>query len=1047
MTGGLVRPIRVLLKVMERFEPTAEQEQVIRHRGSHALVFAGPGTGKTETLARRFASLVADDSLDPSAILVLTFSRRAADQMLERIVQRLEERRHAGLAVSELFVNTFHSFCARLLDGDGPRFRERNLLTPVKERLLFKRVAARVPLESFDPAVRSSPAFAADALNLIAQLKGQGMTPADVEATAGSDARLRDIAALYRALDVDRTRLALSDFRDLVADAVAALGLVESPGSRWLRDRGGFRHILVDEFQDSDKLQLRILEILAGPERMRERPDPEICFVGDFNQSIYRFRGATPENIETVRKTFACIELTLHTNRRSAQAILDVANATPQLEPESLTQAEDASKPGSIALLRAADPDAEVALVCDEIAARIEAGTPARAIAVLLRVTEPYQSAIVAGLDVRGVPVAARPTAGFLADPLIGATLTALRLLAFEGTASDQTEREQDLERALWTRLLTNPVIGFRAVSVRMAFDAARRDHVSNVMAALRRYPPDGVRPFAEIASAWQRVLRETKGADAASALSTIARELDLLGPVRDARAPAGFDLHGSPARLGALAEAARDMCATERALSGRRVEPAQLVDDIGELAGLLADPAEAPPAEADGVRVMSIHAAKGLEFDCVIVPQAIDGVLPQRQRGHALLSNASVRALHARGAALFAESSEAYREECSLWYVALTRARREGLVTAPLADRDDIEQPLSLFARGIRVDSTGAKAPALQTPARTSAVQAPVLQPRRAIRHAVDHLSPSTVDEFLKCPRRFFYHNVLRLTPDHDEESTLLGSMLHQVLKAFHEQYRDFSTPGDIEALRATWRAALREALDEEAPKAAAQNNLQLESSFFRYLRAQADHHLDNYANRLACEARDAPFAVLASEQRLTGDIGGVAFTGRADRIDRLQSGGLAIRDYKSGRLYALCANAVRQALDRLEAGETLAGDAPAGLNLQLLMYMPAVETLYGERVAKLEYIYFGGKDREDEDLFVDDIAVLDDPDSVAGRRPEKFLMRSDIERAQRDIAAAVARTCAEGSLEAFATALSQETCKFCGFVRACTGAGTVAS
>src|SRR5579864_6843728 len=96
---------------MKQFDPTPEQRTVIEHRGSHSLVFAGPGTGKTETLARRFASLAVDDGIDPSAILVLTFSRRAAAQMRERILLRLRERNNGReLAVSELFVKTFHSF-------------------------------------------------------------------------------------------------------------------------------------------------------------------------------------------------------------------------------------------------------------------------------------------------------------------------------------------------------------------------------------------------------------------------------------------------------------------------------------------------------------------------------------------------------------------------------------------------------------------------------------------------------------------------------------------------------------------------------------------------------------------------------------------------------------------------------------------------------------------------------------------------------------------------------------------------------------------------
>ncbi|HXM19125.1 MAG TPA: ATP-dependent DNA helicase [Candidatus Tumulicola sp.] len=1036
---------------MERFEPTAEQLRVIAHRGSHALVFAGPGTGKTETLARRFASLVADDHLDPSAILVLTFSRRAADQMLERIVQRLEERRGAGLAVSELFVNTFHSFCARLLDGDGPRFRERNLLTPVKERLLFKRVAERVPLRSFDEEVRTSPTFATDALNLIAQLKGQGMKPADVDAAAGSDPRLRDIATMYHAMNEDRARLELSDFRDLVADALDALRSPDTPAARWLRDRGGFRHILVDEFQDSDILQLELLKMLAGPEPQREHPNPEICFVGDFNQSIYRFRGAAPENISSAQRIFACRELELSTNRRSAQAILDVANATPQLDPKSLTTAEDQAVQGSVALARPADPGAEVELICNEIAARIHAGIPAREIAVLLRVTEPYQSDIVAGLDARGIPVAARPIAGFLADPVIGAVLTAMRLLALDEPTPEQNERDREVEHALWTRLLTNPVIGFRAVGVRMAFDAARRDHLSGALPALHRYPPDGVRPFRQFARAWERVVKDARDADAASVLLVIARELDLLRPVREETAPAGFDLRASPARLGALAEAARDMVATERALSGKVVEPARLIADIAELSGLVADPAEAPPADADGVHVMSIHAAKGLEFDCVIVPQALDGTLPQRERGHALLPHASVQALRRHGSALFAEPSEVNREECSLWYVALTRARREVLVTAAAADRDDIELALSPFAYGIPMSIPGAKAPALHEESAGAKAPAPQItepevQPRRPVRRAIERLSPSMVSTFLICPRRFFYHYVLRLKPEMDKEVTLLGKLLHRTLAAFHLDERSFAARDDFGALRAAWRTKLIDLLEREMREAAVELRLPLDAGFLRYTRAAAERHLDEYAAWLEQEARSRPFTVQATELELDGAIAGVAFHGLADRVDRLESGGLVIRDFKASRRHGFLAKTLRQAFERLDTGEPLAGDVPTGLNLQLPLYMALAEEKYGERVVRVQYVYFRGKSKQEGALLVDDVQVLDDAERGAGLEPELFLTRAEIAQAVDAIAAAIARDLAAGRLEAFATASDESTCRWCDFKDACTGAGTVA-
>jgi len=111
---------------MESFEPTEEQRKVIDIRRSHVLVFAGPGTGKTETLARRFASLVHDDGVRAGSILVLTFSRRAADGMRQRVVQRLRERSGGAIAVPVLHVYTFHGFCSRLIQGDRPAARPAN---------------------------------------------------------------------------------------------------------------------------------------------------------------------------------------------------------------------------------------------------------------------------------------------------------------------------------------------------------------------------------------------------------------------------------------------------------------------------------------------------------------------------------------------------------------------------------------------------------------------------------------------------------------------------------------------------------------------------------------------------------------------------------------------------------------------------------------------------------------------------------------------------------------------------------------------------------
>jgi RecB family exonuclease len=801
---------------------------------------------------------------------------------------------------------------------------------------------------------------------------------------------------------------------------------------------------LVDEFQDSDKLQLQLLERIAGEDRARERATPEICFVGDFNQSIYRFRGATPENIAAARDEFRCSVLTLRTNRRSAHAILDVANRTPKLNPDSLTTAEDPALLGSVRLELAYSPDAEVARVCEFVETRIAAGTPAREIAVLLRVSEPYTSRIVAGLDARGIPVAARPAAGFLEDPAVGAVLTALRLVG-------DVENE-----SLWTQLLTNPVIGFRAISVRMAFDAARRASLRNPIKALQANPPVGLRLFDDFLAAWRRVEREARRADAATLIASITREFDLLGPVRTGKTPPGWDPRSSPARLGVLAEAAADLEATSRALGAGRVSPARFVADIEEIAGLLSDPADVPPLESDGVRVMSIHAAKGLEFDVVVVPQALDGVLPQRERGHALLPPASLSALRKISPTLFAGEDEALQEECSLWYVALTRARREVLVTAAQADADDIELPLSPFARLIgppalvsangdarsggteldpdRVSSSRSRPETLQV---TAGVQT-----RRPLTHTVEFLTPSTIEKYLACPRRFFYGQVLRLAPEIDDEVTLLGNLIHRVLARFHEDERDFTNADDLNARRARWQPALLALIDEFAPAAAQRAGVPFDSNFMRYELALARSYIAKYIEVLADEVVTQPFTVLACEFAVDSDIAGVRLRGRADRVDRLASGGLAIRDYKSGASNAKTAPAVRAALNALDKGEAVAGDAPEGLNLQTLLYIPGVEAEFGEPVVHVEYLYFRGKRHESKAIVKDTIEIAETGSlSEAG-----MLTRAEVARVQTDLAASVARALADGSVSAFSTALDVQTCRYCDFVHACPGALMVA-
>lgn len=1017
--------------MLDLFPPTDQQRAVIDQRGANLLVLAGPGTGKTETLARRFASLVADD-IGAHQILVLTFSRRAADEMRDRVLLRLRQSRGARLAVSELFVKTFHSFCGRLLDGDRVRARDRSLLTPVKERLLWRRLMrdGGIAFESFESSVAESAQFATDCLNLIAQLKGRGIEAPRVAALARDDKRLRDLALVYRRMEEQRLALDLHDYRDLVNEAERALRDASSAASAWLRS-AGFRHVLVDEFQDSDRMQLELLE------RMRTAisPEPCFCFVGDTNQSIYRFRGASPDNVERARERFDCQVLELHDNRRSAQAILDVANADATLDEASKTAAADATRQGSVRFERPRTVEDEVECIRDAVIRKVESGTDPSAIAVLLRQTRPYQELVIEALREAGVPVAAQPTAGFHADGLIDATLTALRLLAAPRDIS------------LWQRLLVNPIVGYRPIDVRLAFDAGRRDGVADPHNMLARTPPSGVRPMGEFLKAWRQCRDAYARGGPRELLATIARELDLLRPVREQVPVEGFDLRASPARLDSLLEAAADY--EELAARGRlSAACAEFVANLDETIGLLADANQPPPAATGGVRVISIHAAKGLEFDFVAIPQLIEGILPASVRPNRLLPEPSLDKLRRDAADIFADDDAARTEEHSLWYVALTRARSEILVTAARVDDEGVDLQPSSFTRPLEDklplgghwqvapddfgtatfqspaagEDQGAMFPSPATEAEVPAIVLPI-----------ESLSPTGIARFISCPRRFFYEYVLCL-PRHGDDATRYGQLLHELLGRFHEIETDFESEKDTRALIARCKRTLRKifpARDEAGTAPLA-----------RFESEDLERKLDEYVETLVAQASSQPFRVLARELPVTSSLDRLTIHGRVDRVDRLTNGELVIRDYKAGRSHGPLATALRRAFQRIDSGKQLFGDAPKGLNLQTLLYVPGVEARFGGRVRAIEYVYFRGRRADDNHVLFERTEIVDSPDSQTSK---DVLTRADVERGRRDIALRIARLCSDGAMTSFPTTVDEQQCAFCDFERICPGAGAI--
>jgi ATP-dependent DNA helicase UvrD/PcrA len=258
------------------FDLNAEQIEAVHHEDGPMLILAGAGTGKTRTITARIAWLIAQ-GVDPARILAVTFTNKAAREMKERIAGMVESNQAKLVSAS-----TFHALCLRMLRSGAQRlgykanfsvFDESDQLVLIKK--IINRVSARD--EKLDPQL---------AKNFISKAKNNGWTARDEETLVG---------AVYRRYQQELRALNAMDFDDLLVQAVRLLSESDEVRDKW---RAKVRHLLVDEFQDTNRLQFELVGQLASGQ------PPNICVVGDDDQSIYGWRGAEVSNILEFERLF-----------------------------------------------------------------------------------------------------------------------------------------------------------------------------------------------------------------------------------------------------------------------------------------------------------------------------------------------------------------------------------------------------------------------------------------------------------------------------------------------------------------------------------------------------------------------------------------------------------------------------------------------------------------------------------------------------------------------------------------------------------------------
>jgi superfamily I DNA/RNA helicase/RecB family exonuclease len=665
------------------------------------LVLAGPGTGKTTTIVEAVAARVASGT-SPERILTLTFSRRAAAELRARIARRLQRTVSAPLAW------TFHGFGFSLM-GDAliPDDLGRGLrLMPgpqqelaVRELLAHDLEVGRVPWpEALSPALRTR-GFTEQVRTFMATARSLGLDPEDV---ATLDPARPDWAAaaafMSQYLEVLDGRGVL-DYAELVVRAVA---YAESPdGRRRLRDR--YDLVVVDEYQDTDPSQERLLQAVAGDGR-------DLCVVGDPDQSIYAFRGADVRGITEFPVRFRTQSddpapiLTLSVSRRCSRAVLaasrhvtDLLGPAGSLPVAALREHRDLQVPadqpdGAVQVLLFATADREAAAIAELLRREhLHGGTPWSDMAVLVRSGVSAIPVVERALVVAGVPVdLAADELPLHQHPALWPLLSLLAFAAMPGTPLDADTVH---------RLLLSPVFGATPAQLRALGRALRDTRRGDGLE-----PPPSPQLIAD--AVHDEALLATVASSAAEPARRLAAVLDRL------RGAAGWSAHevlwslwdGSPwaaqlvtAASGSGPEAvdaaqALDAVVALVDLAARNREQAPRSDVASFLAEVSAQEIPAGPlhdtgARGTGVRVMTAHRSKGLEWSVVVVAGVQADAWPDlRRRGSVLDADR----LGADGLRPPLTVADLRREERRLFYVAATRARRRLVCTAVESPSDD---------------------------------------------------------------------------------------------------------------------------------------------------------------------------------------------------------------------------------------------------------------------------------------------------------------------------------------------------------------------